>query len=53
MLLNEQHSASLAVPIVKTFHDGISVKFEIQKSLGGKQVLTDSAVDCLLTIGVA
>lgn len=53
MLLQERHSASTAMSVVKTFHDGVPVKFEIEESLGGQQVLTDSAVDCLVTVGAA
>lgn len=53
MSLQERHSTSSAGSVVKTFHDGVSVKFETEESLGGQQVLTDSAVDCLVTVGAA
>ncbi len=53
MLSQERHSASSARSVVKTFHDGVSVKSEIEESLGGQQVLTDSAVDWLVTVGAA
>lgn len=39
--------------VVKTFHDGISVESEVEESLRREQVLTVSAVDCLVTIGAA
>lgn len=53
MLAQEKHSTSSAISVVKTFHDGISVKFKIEESFGGQQVLRVFAVDCLVTIGAA
>lgn len=53
MSLQLRHSILSAMSVVKTFHDGISVKSEIEESLGGQQVFTVSAVDCLVTTGAA
>lgn len=53
MLIQERHNASSAMLIVKTFHDGVSVEFEIEESLGGQQVFRVFDVDCLVTAGAA
>lgn len=53
MMSQGRHSASSAMSVVKTFHDGVFVKFESEESLGGRQVVTVSAVDCLVTVGRA
>lgn len=39
--------------VVKTLHDGVSVKSEVEESLRGQQVLTCSAVDGLVIVGAA
>lgn len=53
MMLQERHSAPSAMSVVKTFHDGVSVKSEIEESFGRQQVLTVSTVECLVTVGAA